>query len=200
MKVATSPHNIKTFKQSTKKHANTTEKPNSIINRSSNVIFSNTLSIVLSDTPSIGVEEIGAISIVHFREGTLVHQLQYNRFTYQQGLNNASRVDSIEWIKTMKKLLPQHPQFHTPRDTCLQNGILNTLNDIINSFYLNGMFEGDKRRFGRDLAAFTLLALGHQAHNKTTISAAYNIDDRVELDKHHANIVYTGQGMLNILL
>ena len=190
---------IKTFKQSTKNFVKaTTNNRNSIINRPSNVIFTNTIGIVRSDTPSIGIKEIGAISIVNLRDGNIVQQLQYNRFTPGQGLNN-ERVNRAEWANTMMKLLPQHHQFHTPKDACLQNGIFNMLNNIINHFYLNGMFEGDRRRFGRELAAFTLLTFGRQAHDKTIISAAYNVEDKLENEKHYTNIIYTGQGVLNIL-
>ena len=191
---------IKTFKQSTKNFVKaTTNNRNSIINRPSNIIFTNTLGIIRSNTSSIGIDEIGAISIVHLRDGDIIQQLQYNRFANPtQGLNNC-RVDRAEWSNTMIKLLPQHHQFHTPKDACLQNGIFNMLNNIISHYYLNGMLEGDRRRFGRELAAFTLLAFGRSAHDKAIIKTAYNIEDKVENEKHYTNVTYTGQGVLNIL-
>ena len=100
---------------------------------------------------------------------------------------------------TMKKLLQQHPHLHVPKDATLQNSVLNTINNIVTHFYLNGLQEGDRRRFARELAVFTLLSFGRQAHTKTIINTAYNINDKLKVDKHHANIIYTGQGVLNIL-
>ena len=99
----------------------------------------------------------------------------------------------------MRKLVPQHPHLHTPKDSTLQNSLLSTINNIITHYYLNGLDEGDRRRFARELAVFTLLAFGSKGHSKTIISSAYDLQDKKEIEDHFGNISYTGQRVLNIL-
>lgn len=198
MKIAEPTHTIKTFKQRTKTTANVQKTNNSIINRSSDIIFSQVLGVIHSTVPCIGLDEIGVVGIVHIRDGKFVLQLQYNGFQRGQGRNNV-RINTSDWKQTMMKLVPQHPHLHIPKDTTLQNSVLTLLNNIITHYYLNGLQEGDRRRFARELAVFTLLAFGSKGHSKTIISSAYDVQDRATLDKHYGNISYTGQRVLNIL-
>lgn len=199
MKVAASPTNIKTFKQRTSTNVNASQRSNSILNNSSyKVIFSQVFGIIRSTVPCTVFDEIGVIGIVHVRDGSSVQQLQYNGWKRGQG-PNIIRPDTTEWTQTMRKLLPQHPQLHVPKDTTFQNSVLTVLNNIITHYYLNGLHEGDRRRFARELAVFTLLAFGCKGHSKTIISSAYDIQDKATIEKHFGNISYIGQRVLNII-